>query len=345
MEPTKHYGYYVFLGLGDFAPPPTLSPEWTSTWDLQAWKRRIDELMLLGTNTLFIYLMGHQLPYPSTKFPEYVEKNHPNVVKEEFFQTVLDWCIERGIYLVAVFSTTGHAKAYTAAHPELAICSREGEPQVDSGIVCHHKEGATRYAVGVIEECLIRYRGFAGVIFHPPEFGTPCFCPSCQEKYLALYGKSLLAATDQEAKRFFMTSNLYFQRTVLESVVRRHVPGARLLTFSIPWIFEAEFEQIAREIEQDTIIVDWDYNLSDDRLSLLQLRLQRYQRFGHKVWFMPTSGYAFSEARSTEEQAEGVLRQIELAIEVGVKDIIYFMGPRWWPTVAQTSWYLRRNWH
>jgi hypothetical protein len=100
--------------------------------------------------------------------------DHPNV-KKEFFQAVIDWCSERGIYLVAVFSTTGHAKAYTAAHPELAICDGEGKPEDDSGIMCHRKEAARTYAAAVIEECLARYRGFHGAILHPPEFSTLAF--------------------------------------------------------------------------------------------------------------------------------------------------------------------------
>jgi hypothetical protein len=160
---------------------------------------------------------------------------------------------------------------------------------------------------------------------------------------MARYGRSLLAATDQEAKRFFMSSYLHFQRTVLERVVRRHLPTARLLTFTIPWIFEAEFEQVVGEIDQGTVIVDWDYNLSEERLRLLPSRLQRYQERGYEVWFMPTSGYAFTAEQSPREQAHRVLRQVEVARAAGARGIIYFMGPRWWPTVAQTSWYLRQQ--
>ncbi|MBC7188439.1 MAG: hypothetical protein H5U38_15545 [Calditrichaeota bacterium] len=335
----NHYGYYLFLGLGDFDVPPVLGPEWTSTWDLRTWQERLDRLVSLGTNTLFVYLMGHALPYASARFPECVDVRHPNA-KAEFFQQVVNWCVDRGIFLVAVFSTTGHAEGYTSRHPELAICDREGHPQVQSGIMCHHKEGARRYCLGVIEECLTRYRGFAGVILHPPEFWRPCFCDACQEEFRAAHGKSLLSATDQEAKRFFMATSLRFQRSALETSIRRYVPEVRLFTFPIPWVFEQEFEQIAKEIDLHTVIVDWDYDLREERIQRLPARLWREQQFGHEVWFMPTSGFAFSKERSASEQAELVLKQVEAALAVGIRDIVYFMGPTWWPTVEETSYYL-----
>ncbi|MCR4439368.1 MAG: beta-galactosidase [candidate division KSB1 bacterium] len=321
--------------------PPVLGPEWTCTWDLRTWRERLDRLVNLGASTLFIYLMGHALPYASKRFPEWVEARHPNV-EVEFFQQVVDWCVDRGIYLVDVFSTTGHAKGYTSRHPELAICDREGHPQVQSGIMCHHKEGARGYCFGVIEECLARYRGFAGVILHPPEFARPCFCEACQQHFRAAHGKSLLSATNQEAKRFFMATNLRFQRSTLEALIRPQAPELRLLTFTIPWVFEKEFEQIAKEIDLDTVIVDWDYDQHEERIARLPARLRRQQQFGHKVWFMLTSGFAFSNERSASEQADLVLRQVEAALAVGVRDIIYFIGPAWWPTVEQTSYYLHK---
>ncbi len=169
MMPLKHYGYYLFLGLGDFEAPPHLGSEWTSTWDLHMWRERIENLIRLGANTLFIYLMGHNLPYASHKFPEHIERMHPNV-KRDFFQGVLDWCGQRGIEAIAVFSTTGHAKGYVSSHPELAIRGRDGRPQTQTGIMCHHKVEARRYCLQVIEECLGRYRGFAGVILHLRSF-------------------------------------------------------------------------------------------------------------------------------------------------------------------------------
>lgn len=342
MATIERYGYYLFLGLGDFEGQPPLGPEWTSTWDLSAWMERIDRLVELGANTLFIYLLGHHLPYPSSRFPACVEEQHPNV-RSEFFHEVLDQCVERDLYLVAVFSTTGHAKAYTARHPGLAICDRSGNPRVESGIMCHHKEGARHYCTQVIDECLDRYHGFSGVILHPPEFLQPCFCEACQESYRRIYGGSLCAASEEAAKEFFMATNLHFQRTVLEARIRRRLPEARIMTFTIPWVFNRHFAQIAKEIDPATVIVHWDYELSDERVAALPSRLKEYQQFGHEVWFMPTSGFAFSQERSRASQARAVLRQVEGALDAGVRGIVYFMGPKWWPTVEETSFFLHRR--
>ena len=145
----NHYGYYMFLGMGDFQFTD-LSPDMTSTWDPAAWREKLNELCDLGTNTLLIYLMGHTLPFKSESYPECVEEDHPNV-KEDFFQDILSLCEQRNIETIACFSTTGHARSFSAAHSQLAICRRSGEPWVDKGIVCHHREGALDYPTRIID--------------------------------------------------------------------------------------------------------------------------------------------------------------------------------------------------
>lgn len=355
MRKTRHYGYYLFLGLGDFeqsparvddmSAPVVLSGDWTRTWDLLEWERRIDQLARLGANTLFFLLTGHKLPYKSQCFPECVDMDHPNV-HNDFLQKVLEHALERDIRLVAVFSTTGHAKSFVSSHPHLAIQDRTGTFRVNEGIMCHHHEEARQYPLMVIRECLTKYHGFVGAMLHPPEFLKPCFCSTCQEiygnhtSYRESHVSDLLSAPDEEAQRFFMETNLSFHKTVLESEVKRHLPEAQLFICTIPWAFEPHFEKIATHIDKSTNIIEWDYNMSEGRISLLYGRLKRYRQFGHEVWFMPTSGFAFSKTRSQTEQARVVLSQIRMCLESDVKDIIYFMGPTWWPTVEETSWYL-----
>ena len=339
MRTPYHYGYYVFLGRGDFPPEIPLTPEWTSTWDLPEWNRRIDRLADLGANTLFVYLLGFHLPYASRAFPGCVEEGHPNV-KMDFFQGVLDHCRERRIEVVAVFTTTGHARSYVHAHPDLAIRTREGQPDLKQEILCHHREGGRAYPAENIRECLTRYRGFSGVILHPPEFLNPCFCGACQEEYLKETGRDLFKATDEEAKGFFMRSYMRFQKTALEPEIHSLAPKARQLTFTIPWVFAHHFEEVAKEIDPRTVIVDWDYELTPKAVADLPARLERHRKFGHELWFMPTSGYIFSGKKGAQEQADVVLSQIRAARGSGVKDIVYFMGPIWWPDVERTSWRL-----
>ena len=100
------YGYYLFLGLDDYLSPGATGPDWTSSWGPGDWERRLHELARLGTNTLFVYLVGGRLPYPSERFPELVEPGHPNV-EDEFFQSVVDIANARGVDVVAVLSTAG----------------------------------------------------------------------------------------------------------------------------------------------------------------------------------------------------------------------------------------------
>jgi hypothetical protein len=316
VRKTGKYGYYLFLGLGDFEQsstperamdaPTILGADWTQTWDLSEWQKRLDRLVHLGSSTIFIYLMGHKLPYRSRSFPECVETGHPNV-SDEFLQNVLDLASERKIEVVAVFSTTGHAKGYVSANPHLAIQDRTGTPQVSKGIMCHSQQEAQQYPLMIIREVLTRYRGFVGAMLHPPEFLKPCFCMSCQERYLELCGTDLLSASDEEAVRFFMETNLSFQKSVLEKEVKQRIPEAQLFIASIPWVFEPHFDKIADHIDGSTVIIEWDYNLSEDRIKDLPERLKKYRQFGHNVWFMPTSGFAFSKTKTQKEQVTAVL--------------------------------------
>lgn len=357
------YGYYLFLGLGDYLPPDELGAEWTSAWGPAEWTRRLDELVGLGANTLFVYLVGGRLPFPSERFPELVEPGHPNV-ESEFFQSVIDEARSRDMDVVAVLSTTGHARALTDLRPDLAIepgagaepaaasafpegqhddvvSDREGEAVVGSGILCHHKAGARAYAIEVARECLTRYTGFAGYVLHPPEFVTGCVCDECRRAYSAQTGDELLDAPDDTVRGFFMRTNLEFQRDELEPGVAGLIPGGKAFTFSIPWIFEEGFAEVAALIPDHHTIIEWDYNQAPARIATLGERIRRYGSAGHEVWFMPSAGLAFGE-ETAEAQTAGTLRQVEVALEAGAGGVIYFVGPYWYPYIEPTSWFLHR---
>ncbi len=137
-----------------------------------------------------------------------------------------------------------------------------------------------------------------------------------------------------------MQTNLSFQKGDLEPIVKRLLPGGRRLTFTVPWVFEDHFEEIASQIPRDTTIVDWDYDLSDDRVRSLQSRLKRYQRSGHPVWFMPSCDFGITSGAPVETQAGVVLSQVQLALDAGARGIVYFMGSHWSPHVDETSHYL-----
>lgn len=345
-QPTR--GYYLFLGMGDFPQPKALTPDWTSTWDLDQWRSRLDRLAQLGCNTLMVYLMGHRLPYPSRRHPDCVEAQHPNV-RGEFFQRVLEEARRRRMRTIATLTTTGHCRAFAAAHPELVIVGPDGttpsrglQGTFDTHILCHHNPAARQYCMDVIEEVLTRYSGFDGVILHPPEFAQPCYCARCRDAYSRQAGLDLLQAPEDQAQAFFMSSYLQFQRQELWPAVARLAAGARPLMFTIPWVFQKHFEQIARDIDPQTIIVDWEYDLGDQACAQLGPRLRRFSGQGHTVWFMPTCGYAFSSKADRGSQEQAVLRMIRAAEQAGVRDIVYFMGPRWWPNVEATSTRLPR---
>jgi hypothetical protein len=335
----RHYGHYLFLGLGDFPTPRTLGPEWTCTWDAAEWRHRIDRLATLGDNTLFLFVMGTHLPFRSRRYPELAEAGHPNV-ERNFVQEILDHCAMSGVKVFAVFSTTGHSPEYVAQRPDAAKRDREGNP-VQHPVFCHNRYGAADYPLAIMDEVLTGYRGWAGVVLHPPEAADKldrlCFCEACRDLFAHRVGGDLMSAGEDDAVRFFWRTYVEFQRDQLESYVRRALPDTPILTFNIPVIYDRCFDLLQDGIDKRTRIIDWDYNLRDEYLALLPDRLRRFARFGHEVWFMPTSGYAFLRYLDPREQERAVHRQIELALDAGVKDTVHFVGPFWWPNVEATS--------
>ncbi len=346
-SPKHAYGYYLFLGTGDFPPPEPLTNQWTSTWTFEDWKQNILTLRDAGMNTLFLYLMGNTLPFTSENYPQCIETGHPNV-ETDFCQEVIDFCNSLAIDVIGVFSTTGHAQGFTLSYPHTAVINRDGIQQPESGISCHHHPEAQTYARTVITELLHRYHGFKGIMLHPPEFLEPCYCSRCREKYRSLYNENLAAMDNQNVQRFFMETNLEFQNSVIVPRVREITGNTQLFTFTIPWVFENDFEIFARRIPEDTILVEWDYDLRDETISSIPARLDRYRQFGHTLWFMPSAGFNFypgtpfhfTKEKTVEEQAAQVLKQIETVVNQGIHDIIYFVGPYIPPTLKQTSRYI-----
>lgn len=354
------YGYYVFLGNGDYHKPENINGNWTSTWKLKEWKDFLQGIVKLNANTLMIYLNGHYLPYQSAAFPELVQTDHPNVQKE-FLSQVLMLAKSYGINLIAVFTTTGHTGKYLENNSELGIKIRshninlekllcpfpehikkiknkkqKGSAQVGFGILCHNNPLSQAYAFKLIKEGLTTYNQFDGIALHPPEAIYACFCDYCCQIFQNKYNKDLLMTSDDEAREFYLESYLDFQ-AVLENEIRS-CTSKQLYTFTVPWLFESSFEKIANKIPKDTILIDWDYNLNLSRIYHLKIRLTRYQKFGHHVWFMPTAGFGINQNQNIQKQLNKVKKQIRFAIDANVEGIVHFVGPYFSMELKETNY-------
>ncbi|MBI4024380.1 MAG: beta-galactosidase [Verrucomicrobia bacterium] len=350
---TRHrlmYGYYLFLGRGDYHlafgpevidhPPQT----WTSTWDASDWRRRIDFLVdRLDADTLAILMNGFLLPYPSQRFPEVREKDHPNV-QCEFLQEILDHARGRGLSLIATFCTTGHAMGYAKAHPECAVVAATGLKQrfVDADgrhafNLCHHHLVARAYAIGVVEEVLTRYRGFSGVLFHPPEHFVSCRCRVCEQAFHVASKKSFAEASDRGIDAFYWATCMAFQGELVQRA-RTLLPSARMLTFDVPGPFDEHFDVIAPQISPMTAIVHWDYSsYRPEQYASLKECLRFFQTAGHRLIFTPTSSYNL--ATEDPEYGDKVVKQIDMVLNAGIQDVLYYHGPIWMEdTILATSW-------
>ena len=353
------YGYYIFLGSGDYHKPKELNSNWTSTWKFEEWDSFLKDIVKLQANTLMVYMNGHFLPYQSKLYPELIEKSHPNV-ESEFFSKVLTLAKSYGLKIILVFTTTGHAGKYLENHPEVGIQTRssfvdlemllspfpqeirkaknqkqQGNAQVGFGILCHNHPEARQYAFNLIKEALKLYDDYEGIALHPPESIYPCYCTYCAELFQLKYKKDLLKASQELARDFYVESYFNFQ-TNLENEIKS-LKSKQLYTFTIPWLFEPSFEKIAARLSKDTILIEWDYNLSTTRVDQLKNRLTRYQKLGHHLWFMPTAGFGINQKHEFQEQLVKVQQQINLALEAKVEGIIHFVGPCITLTLEKTN--------
>ncbi|MFN7096935.1 MAG: hypothetical protein ACK4PR_05210, partial [Gammaproteobacteria bacterium] len=237
------YGYYIFLGTGDYHYPEKLNHQWFATWNLSDWEKFFVELIKLKTNTLMIYLVGHELPYKSSIFPYLVQEKHPNV-QNEFLSKVLSLGKKYGLNFIAVLSTTGHAGKYSIRYPELGIkpsnkkidlnslltafpehirktknIAQEGNAQIGWGVLCHNQLEVQNFAKNLIRECLEIYPYFDGIAFHPPESIYCCVCESCCKLYQEKNNDNLLHASIEKGREFYLESYLDFQESNLTKIV------------------------------------------------------------------------------------------------------------------------------
>lgn len=356
------YGYYFFLGRGDWGTSraqsfdPTFNgnvptrilgdwgvhrqglsldqaPEWSSSWSVETWKEHVDFLTEeLQADTFAICMNGYELPYPSTAFPEAVELDHANV-KSEFFQQVLDYARDRGLALIATFCTTGHAKGYVASHPEAATTSVDGERSSEN--LCHNHPLGRHYARTVAEEMLTRYHGFNGICFHPPENTQPCYCSYCRDRFARATGKKMADATTEEVEAFFWQECLTFQQEMVDCGLKL-VPDAQVYCVTIPGRFEPAFDTVAAAVPRDTTFLHWDYWNFGEKTEETIKSLNVFASRGHPVGFVASSGWSLDGCGA--DYGLAVVEQIRKVQNAGYTDLLYFVGAIWHePSLLATS--------
>ncbi len=107
--------------------------------------------------------------------------------------------------------------------------------------------------------------------------------------------------------------------------------------FTIPWLFEALYEEVIELIPKDIGIIEWDYNLDRSRIESLSARIQMYKHSGHQLIFMPTGGFSFDIHGCLDAQVKSVYLQLQIAISSKVSGIVHFLGPHMTPHLTEVS--------
>ena len=173
---------------------------------------------------------------------------------------------------------------------------------------------------------------------HPPETTYPCCCDDCKQECFVKTGLAIEALDIYQARKFFVTSYLEFQNNILIPIINEKLPNNKVMTFTIPWLFESSLLEISRYLSKYTHIIEWDYNLSPSRLRSLPGRLLNYKMLGLHVWFMPTAGFSFDPSSNASDQIAALEEQLRLVDEVSVDGVVHFLGPKLSAYLIETSY-------
>ena len=209
------------------------------------------------------------------------------------------------------------------------LAKKEGAAQLGFGVLCHNKISGRTYAKNILTELIELYgKYFDGIALHPPETTYPCCCDDCKQYCLEKTSLQLEEINIDDARKFFVTSYLEFQNDILIPIIYEKLPDNKVMTFTIPWLFERSFAEISGYFLRYTHLIEWDYNLSPSRLSSVPERLYNYKMLGLDVWFMPTAGFSFDPSSPASTQIAALEEQIRLVDEASVDGIVYFLGPK-----------------
>jgi len=334
--------YYMFLGRGDYLPrsmpldaidpkwrrPAEISPlasDWTFSWPLTTWCRHLDQLRGLGADRLYLFLNAFELPYPSRRFPELVESDHANVLRE-FLPELLVYARRIGLDVVAGMSTTGHCDRALQLHPEWAGVHADGTRWQCA--MCHNNPLAREFVQDLVEEVLDRYPGFTGVFLHPPEVGEYCHCPHCQSLYQQETGRALKDLDETARMSWFWITAARFMAALFNQV-HSHAAGLNLFTCSIPGVWRRHFPVIGPLLPKSVGIMHWCYGrLTEKQRDQMAADLRAFAAYGHAVSFANSLIFA-SSTMTDGELRENNLANNQVARAAGVKEIVYFLGPVW----------------
>lgn len=316
---TDRLGYYVFIGKGDH------KDEWapkTPYFSQADWSQLIAYLKSKGATAFIPLVTGHRLPYPSRAFPEYVETD-ANTTKDVDLQRVLDEAKGSGLEVILAFTTTGHCRFYAHDHPELCIINEDGSPAPG---LCPNRKGADVYPLRVVEEVLTRYKGYDGILLHPPEIDPACYCPDCRRLYQQKAGRDLRAASPLERQRFFVETYLKFAARLIVSAEKAGPLKVKLM-FNCNWL--DDHVDLMSVLPDDLGLIYWDYDLRDEYLQgRLRENLRRYLGLDRTIWFMPSTDPRFWTPANADPEwgCAQIAKQLRIAKDLKISNIGIFVG-------------------
>ncbi len=218
--------------------------QWVKEWQKEGkydYKGFIDWLARFKITHLNIWLFEliFGIAYPSTKFPECVNRYHPNV-KKEFIGEMIDYAHKRFIEVSMLIDFPDMFSGVLRHHPELGakqfdstklpseddweVYQKTGENKKghsfrrEFGTVCASKSEVMTFWEEYLKEVFNRYPGLDGIVGQFAEgFGGSCACDNCQRNFLKLQWE-------------------YFKR--MSEIVQKDRPDRKIYNYASPGAVE-----------------------------------------------------------------------------------------------------------
>ena len=319
-----HFGYFIFMGRGDYWEETHKLAQWT----LEDWKKFADWMSDHKADTLYLFMTGWALAYPSQKYPTLVDRLSQNA-RYNFLKTFTDYAHAKNVRVYLGISADDMAIGFGNLVPEARRMNRYGDHVPNSaigelgGLVLENPR-TKKYITDMFDELLSLYLNTDGVVVMGYQLDPDRYNTETQEQFYRETGKELSRTSKRE--RYHWYNEKYCDFVVeLYHLVTAKFPNRDFVMFGFPWqeddvqMYKAKFPE---RIKICIAYYEWEEK-NFHKWSIWPW----VEAFGaNRVVYMPT-GVAWAYPLDTWEQVErhiGTDRLVSTAEAVGVKTCIFY---------------------
>jgi hypothetical protein len=319
-----HFGYFIFMGRGDYWEETHKLAQWT----LEDWKKFADWMSAHKVDTLYLFMTGWALAYPSQRYASLVDGLSQNA-KYNFLKSFIDYAHSRGLKVHLGISADDLGLGFGKLYPETRRMNRYGDHAPNTaigelgGLVLENSR-VKKYILDLFDELLTLYPNVDGVVVMGYEIDPDRYNPETRELFRKETGTELTRVSKTEKYRWYNEKYLDLLLELYQLVVAKN-PEREFVMFGFPW--QEEFVQMYRDKLPEAVKICIPYYEWEDRSFHKWSLWPWVDAFGgERLVYMPT-GVAWAYPLDERDQMErhiGTDRLVSTAEALGVKTCIFY---------------------